>query len=161
MNEKRKPRRRESGRAPLDTLAKLVPAANSGDPDALAQLRQVLDEHPEVWRHVADLAQHAQRAQIDLAAGKDQLLRESLVRRLDELKQDLRRDSDDPLEALMVERIAISWLRAAHADLMVTRTVDVDLRQAKFLQHRANEAQRSLTSAIRELATLRKLLRDK
>jgi hypothetical protein len=59
----------------------------------------------------------------------------------------------------MIERIAISWLRATHADLMATRTLDVDLRQAKFLQHRANEAQRSLTSAIRELATLRRLLR--
>jgi len=108
---------------------------------------------------VADLAQHAQRAQIDLAAGKDQLLRESLVRKLDELKRDLGRDNGDQLEALMIERIAISWLRAAHADLMATRTLDVDLRQAKFLQHRANEAQRSLTSAIRELATLRRLLR--
>jgi hypothetical protein len=39
-----------------ERLRQLAPAAQSGDALALAELRRLLDAHPDFWREYADLA---------------------------------------------------------------------------------------------------------
>ena len=69
-------------RAPLDR-------ARDGDPEALAEVRRALDEHPEVWRQAGDLAAQVESAWIGLFIGADPTARECLTRRMAELKAGL------------------------------------------------------------------------
>ena len=42
----------------------LVKEANSGSPEALAQLRHVLDDNPQIWRAVGNLALHRRESRL-------------------------------------------------------------------------------------------------
>jgi hypothetical protein len=136
----------------------LLDRANQGDSESLPQLRAVLDAHPEIWQAATDLAGHAEDAQIALAAGENMLLRDALERKLDELKVELGRESAPPLERLLIDRIVMCWLQSWYADGVIAQARDMDLRQAAFIQDRANRAHRRFLAAIKQLAIHRKLL---
>src|SRR4051812_8117097 len=108
--------RADPSHSTVDELRGLLDRARRGDADALPALRAALDEHPGIWRHCGDLAAHAERAWIALAAGPDLLLREALGRRLTALKADLAGTNPTPLERLLVDRVAATWLQVAYAD---------------------------------------------
>jgi hypothetical protein len=139
-------------------IRELIKRAKAGDPDILPDLRRVLDSHPEVWQSVADLARHAIDAQVNLAAGQDHMLRQSLGRQLDAMKQELGHGVAGPLERLLIDRVLVTWVQAWYADAMRTASTDVDLRQAQFLEARSARAHRAHMSAIKSLATVRKTL---
>lgn len=138
----------------------LAKRAKEGDPDILPDLHRVLDSHPEVWRSVADLAGHAIDAQVNLAAGQDQMLRQSLDRQLDAMKENLGYGTAGLLERLLIDRVLVTWVQAWYADAMRTDATNVDLKQAQFLDVRSSRAHRSHMSAIKSLATVRKTLAE-
>src|SRR5262245_7998003 len=70
-------------------LESLVERAQQGDETVLPELRQVLDNHPELWQRCGDLALQAQTAWLQRVCGKDLVLRESLQRQLEQLKGEL------------------------------------------------------------------------
>ena len=51
-----------------DEFDVVVTEANDGNSEALAQLRTLLDERPEIWRQVGDLGKHAELTMIRLIA---------------------------------------------------------------------------------------------
>jgi hypothetical protein len=87
-------------------LRELARRVEQGDPAARAELRQALDETPQVWQVHANLALQAQEAWLGLAAGPDRLLREALRRNLEELQADLTGPEPSPVEKLLVGRAA-------------------------------------------------------
>ena len=72
------------GEATAEDVRLLLARAEQGDASVLAELRALLDANGEVWRRIGDLAGHAEIALIDLAAGTNLLLKESIARKLDE-----------------------------------------------------------------------------
>src|SRR5438445_399880 len=100
-----------------DELREVVQRAEQGDRSALPALRKFLDEHPAVWRQCGDLAAVAERAWLDLACGTNLALRESVMRRLEQLRAELGRETASPLEPLLVDRVVSCWLQAHHADI--------------------------------------------
>src|SRR5579871_147002 len=103
------------GRPTAEELGLLLARAERGDQGVLDELKAFLDAHPEVWHQAGDLAWHAEMALLDLAAGKNLLLKESISRKLAELKRELAPAS--PLERLLAERIAVTWLQVHHCDV--------------------------------------------
>src|SRR5690242_7446312 len=89
-------------RARLDAL---VAGADRGDPRALAGLRRMLDEHPEVWRTLGDLAAHAEQIWIAAIAGEGCLAAESIRRQVAGMKADLNGPHPTPTEELLVEQV--------------------------------------------------------
>ena len=75
-----------------------------------------------------------------------------------EVKAKLVDANTSPLESLLVDQIGICWLQAHPAGLALAQRLDLSLRQAKFLENRRDQAHRRLTTAIKGLATVRKLL---
>ena len=63
-----------------------IKLANSGDP---TQLRQTLDDNPKIWQKTGDLGLAAEYALIELISDRNQLVRESVIRKIQELKKDL------------------------------------------------------------------------
>jgi hypothetical protein len=85
----------------------LLERAEGGDRSAQPALAMLLDATPEVWRSYGDLARVAQDAWVELVAGPNLLLKESLRRKLAELKSELLPSpAASPLEQLLVERVA-------------------------------------------------------
>jgi hypothetical protein len=141
-----------------DDLDRLLDRARRGDSGALPELRAALDGRPELWRRAGDLVAHVERAWIGLVAGPDAFLAEALDRRLHDLKAELSGGRvPSPLERLLVDRVAATWLQVAHADASAAKG-DVTVRQAAFALKRQGEAHRRHLTAIGALATLRRLL---
>jgi hypothetical protein len=136
----------------------LAQRAHEGDESALPELRQLLDTYPEIWQRCGDLAWHAQTKWLQLISGKDLLVRESLQRKLDQLKAELAGTDPSPLEKLLIERAVISWLQVGYADAAYAQVKGNSSAQQQALQRRQNSAQQRHLQAIKMLVTVRKLL---
>jgi hypothetical protein len=143
----------------LERLKQLLQRAEQGDEAVLPALGLALDAHPEIWQRYGDLGKQAEAAWVQMIAGPNLLLRESLTRKLEELRAELGGTSPSPLERLLVARVLACWLQVHYAD-----TAYAQLRAASPAQHsaalkRQNAAQQRYLQAVRALATVRKLLR--
>src|SRR3954449_2279906 len=67
-------------------LRALVQQAQGGDPTALPRIREILDEHPEIWQHLGDLSALAERAWIAVLVADHPLAVEAMRRTLTEMK---------------------------------------------------------------------------
>jgi hypothetical protein len=142
-----------------EELARLLKRAEQGDHAVLPSLREALDADARLWRHYGDLAAQAEASLILLAAGKNLLLAESLQRKLKALKDELGGESPSPLDRLLVERVTATWLQTAYYDGLLTQAKGASEAQAKMLQRMQDAAHRRHLSAVKTLATVRKLLR--
>ena len=143
----------------LERLRLLLQRAEQGDEAALPALGLALDAHPEIWQRYGDLGRQAEAAWVQLVCGPNLLLRESLGRKLEELRAELGGPSPSPLERLLVARVLACWLQVHYAD-----TAYAQLKAASPAQHaaalkRQNAAQQRYLQAVKALATVRKLLR--
>ena len=73
----------------LERIRDLNRRANGGDAEALAELRNLLEENPRIGKQVVDLQKHAELALIRLASGGDALAAESMYRTVAALKREL------------------------------------------------------------------------
>jgi hypothetical protein len=141
---------REAALIPDELLA----AARAG----AASARAWLDEHPEVWRRVGDLAVQAEAAWLELICGDDDLAREMVHRVSEALRVELAGPSPPPIVRLLAERAVSARLQAYHADAMVARNRDVALPVARYLLERQDRAGRRYVAALADLARVSKLL---
>jgi hypothetical protein len=130
--------------------------ASKGDTTVLPWLRRLLDDNPALWRQAGDLARHALDALVGLAAGDSLLLRESLSRKVAELKAELA--PAGPLERLLVERVAACWLAVNHADTVFGQAHDLTPPREGQLRRRQDSAHRRFLGSLKLLETIRRLL---
>jgi hypothetical protein len=141
-----------------EDVAQLLERAEKGDVTVLPLLRRLLDESPEIWRGYGDLSLQAQGALVKLAGGDNLLMCESLMRQMAALKAELMGESSSPLEKLLAGRVAACWLQTAYYDALVAQNQKCTLAQTKLLLQQQEAAHRRHLSAVKTLATLRKLL---
>jgi hypothetical protein len=143
----------------LERLQALVKRAEQGDESALPELRVALDSNPWIWERYGDLAQQSQAAWLQLIAGPNLLLRESVERKAEQLRAELAGPGPSPLERLLVERVIACWLQTQYADAAYAQQQNPSPGQhTAALKRQAGSHQRYL-HAIKTLATVRKLLR--
>jgi hypothetical protein len=135
-------------------LKALVARADAGDGRALAGLRRFLDDHPEVWEHIGDLAARAERAWIEVIAGDDHLAVESYQRQVARMKADLNGPHATRTESLLVEQVVSCWL-AMKYDEMAAALQGGSAEQAGLRLRRAESTQRRYASALKLLVLLR------
>ena len=142
-------------------LEGLVSRALRGDREVLPALRDALDRHPALARQAGDLAARAEDAWLDLLAGQDLFTAEAVRRRLAALRAELAGPQPQPLERLVVDRIAACFLQLQYADVTYAQARDPGASVAALREmHRRQEgAERRYQAALRQLAVIRKLLR--
>jgi len=150
----------EHSAADWKALDAIIRKANEGDSKALAKLRKFLDENPQVWQHVGDMARTAEKAWITLIANGSSLAAEALQRQLAQLKQELLGESTTVVEKMLGDTVVATWL-----ELHYLRSTDADTRnrtvtQGSLMLKRLESAQRRHHSAIKNLTQIRKLLPD-
>jgi len=142
----------------IDKVKQMLERAQQGDQDVLPELRKYLDTNPTLWKEYGDLAAQVELALVELIAGNDLIRQESLRRQLTEMKTKLSETEPSFLESLLIDRITACWLQVQHADLTYAKAKGIDLDQATFMQKRLDQTNRRYLFAIKQLATVRKLL---
>jgi hypothetical protein len=143
----------------LERLQALVKRAEQGDESALPELRAALDANPWIWQRYGDLARQSQAAWLQLIAGPNLLLHESVERKAEQLRAELAGPEPSPLERLLVERVIACWLQTQYADAAYAQQQNPSPAQhTAALKRQAGSHQRYLY-AIKTLATVRKLLK--
>ena len=137
-----------------DRLAELVQRAQQGDVTALPLLREALEGDPSLWQEYGDLAAQAQEAWLQLLAGTDYLLAESVRLKLGALRQELSAEGASPLEKLLIERVVACWLQTCYSDSVYAQAKGPastpSVRQE--LMKRQDSSQRRYLAAIKQLA---------
>ncbi len=141
-----------------EELARLLQQARQGDASVLPALRQFLDKTPALWRDHGDLAARVRTLWVQLASGPNLLLAESLTRQLAALTTELAGAAPSPLERLLAERVAICWLQVSYYDGLLTQTRESPPAQVRLLRQQQDAAHRRYLTAIKTMATVRKLL---
>ena len=118
--------------SPADELRFLMDVTRRGQASFVPRLKVALDNHPETWRAYGDLDSHTHESWINLICGNDLAKRECLGRTIAAMRGELAGLSPSFLEKLLVERVIASWPAVNHADAVVARSVDVDLKQSEF-----------------------------
>jgi hypothetical protein len=143
----------------LERLQTLVKRAEQGDESSLPTLRAALDANPWIWERYGDLARQSQAAWLQLIAGPNLLLRESVERKAEQLRAELAGPEPTPLERLLVERVIACWLQVQYADAAYAQLQAPSPGQHTAALKRQAGAQQRYLYAIKTLATVRKLLK--
>lgn len=142
----------------LSALDAIVRKANDGDQKALAKLRKFLDENPQVWQHVGDLARTAEHAWITLIANGSSLAAEAVQRRLAELKSELAGDSATVVEEMLADTVLATWLEVYYLQSVEANTTKRTMMQGNAMSKRRESAQRRHLNALKQLTQIKKLL---
>jgi hypothetical protein len=147
-------------KATVEKLRTLMEKAKGGDEQAAFDLRNLLDESPDLaWRFIKGPAKMAESALIDeFTKDEDLSAKELLKHQLESMRIEVAGENSSPLERLLAERVVATWLQvqlfdAYYAFGMQSGTI----RQDEFRQKRLDRAHRRHLSAIRTLAQVRKM----
>jgi hypothetical protein len=136
-------------------IRELADRANRGSEEALARLRRLFDDCPEIWEQVGDLARHAELAWLDLVADEDRLIHESVKRHIAKMKDRLAGPHPTPMEQLLVNQAVACYLAVQHAETSLSAPGSCSPAQAAMRLRRAESAQRRYLSTLKTLARLR------
>jgi hypothetical protein len=140
-----------------DELLALTDRAQKGDKTALPDLRQLLKEPALVDALGGDLAKQAQLALINKFSGENLMLRESVTRKLELMRNELAGPNPAPLERLLIERIVACWLHLHHLEMVYAGKESISLELGLYYQRSISSAQTRYLGAIKTLALVRKL----
>jgi hypothetical protein len=155
--------RKKEGEVPGETIEKLqdlLRLAEKGEENAVPEIRQILNEHPNLAWDFVDLAKVAEDALIENMTREQDLATRELMRcQLEVMKAEIAGNEHSPLERLLSERVVVTWLEVQLFEVLYVRNMrKLSIRQADYYQKRLDRAHRRHLSAIRALAQIRKLL---
>ena len=137
-------------------LRKILERAHKGDESTLPVLHELL-KAPPMLEACGNLAKHAENALIHKFTAKDLAVREGLRKKLEALRAELAGPNPFPLERLLAERIAACWLHLYNLEMTYASRDSVSLDLGSYFQKCIDRAHKRYLSAIKTLATVRKL----
>ena len=152
----------ESGKT-VEKLHDLLRLAEKGQEDAVPEIRQILNEHPDLALRFVDVAQIAEDALIEKMTREEDLATKEIMRcQLEAMREEIAGENPSPLERLLAERIVATWLQIQLFEGLYTSGMSkssMTIAQGSFHQKRLDQTYRRHLSAIRALAQMRKLLK--
>ena len=142
-----------------EAMLQIIERAQNGDADAMPALCRLLDHVPAIREAIGGALERTVEHSIikSLGGGDNVVFREALSRKLAALREELEGASPSPTERLLVDRIVACWLQVQQADLLYAQAGSCSFAQANFHLKRQDRAHRRFLSAMRTLATVRKL----
>jgi hypothetical protein len=111
----------------------------------------------DLLQEFGNLANLAQSALARRISGKDVAIREAVMHKVDALRAELAGPAPTALERLLAERIAACWLHLHHLELVYGGKESMSLELGAYYQRSLSAAQKRYLSAIKTLATVRRL----
>lgn len=138
---------------------RLVRLSQKGDDDAAEELQRIVRHHKDIWDPYADLNRHVEATLIEMISGGEVVLKESLRSKVDDLKDSIRGKADNPIDALLVDQIMISWLELRYTHMATLQSQNGD-RDSRFWDAQYAGAYSRYLAAIRELVDIREIYGD-
>jgi hypothetical protein len=140
-----------------DGLRALFDRAQTGDVSAVPELRKLFVDRDAVDVLGGNLARDVCDKLVEKYAGKNLMVREALVRKMELLRADLAGSDASPLECLLADRIVSCWLFLHHLEALYVLKDSMSLALGDYYLRNIHRAQKSYVSAVKALATVRKL----
>jgi hypothetical protein len=137
-----------------DDFEDVVARAAAGSDEAISDLRQVLRANPAIYQVLGDLSGHVQRCLVDLVAGGCVVAKEAIQLQAEELRRELLRDADSPLERLLADQIVTTWLDVNIQQIGLAQPHEKETHRQRWEQ-RFDRAQRRHLAAVTALAEVR------
>jgi len=136
-----------------------VRKANSGDQNAIAALRTELDgaNGNAIIGVCGDLAFQAEESLLVAMLGEQEGAKTCVREKMKQMRKELGRDESSALERILIERIVATWLDLHFAELVCNQWQGGSIPEAKYKQHRIDRSHKRHLSAIKVLATVRKM----
>jgi len=132
--------------------------AKRGRKEILPKLRRLLDAQPDLWRHFGNLALQTQEAWLQLIAGPNLLMAESIRRHLEEMRQELTGPKGSPLDRILVDRVLACYVAVLYFEAHEAQQPGgQNKRWDEYRLTRQDQAHRQLLSAVKALANVRQL----
>ena len=131
--------------------------AEAGDQAALAEVREMLARPGSADILCGNIAREAVRTLVNKYAATNPVVRESVTRKLDEMRAELSGANPTPLEKLLVERVVATWLHLHHLEAIYAGKDSLSLELGSYYQKSISAAQKRYLAAIKGLAEVRKL----
>ncbi len=149
-------------RAELDDLASMLERVSTKKPKAadMEALQRHFDKDARLWRIVGNVAAHATGATIEAAYSSSALHCESTRRKIKELKEELGVGEASPIERMLIDQVALCWLRLHITETTYTNRLLADSHSTStglYWEKRLTGAQRRFTRALETLAKVRTL----
>ena len=137
-------------------LRKILERAQKGDESTLPVLHEMLKTTRWV-EACGNLARHAENTLIRQFAVKDIAVGEGLRQKLEIMRGELAGPNPSALERLLAERIATCWLHVYQLETTYAGKDSMSLELGNYYQKNIDRAHKRYLSAIKTLATVRKL----
>ena len=153
------PLSQEDGIALQSRLNSLNERANAGEPGAIEELREFLEEHPEIWETIGDLNKVSVSMWLTRLLGTESLNREAMTIGLEEWKEELLGPDPSPIERAAGDAMVTAKLSLAYAESQAG-TGGVSNAAAALRSKRLVRAQHQFNSTLKLLSNLQ-LAREK
>jgi hypothetical protein len=143
----------------LVELCKLIDKSKPKESD-LAEFRRMLRDYPDLWRSLGDMGRQAEYKLIN-SMNMPASSREAMQGGLDSLRRDLGYSAAPALERLLIDAVAVAWLRLQVLELKHAHNTgqSIGIPQADYWDRTLSAAQRRYLRAVETLARVRRLLR--
>jgi hypothetical protein len=151
----------EQSEKTVEKLHDLLRLAEKGEEAAVPEIRQILNEHPDLALRYVDVAHVAEDALIEEMTEEGDLAAKELIRcQLGAMREQIAGTNSSPLEWLLSERVVLTWLKVQLFEALYARNMPkLTMPQEEHHQKRLDRAHGRHLSAIRALAQIRKLLK--
>lgn len=128
-------------------------------PEDVQALRELFEASPDMWRMVGDMTHHALSAIVEHAAGGNTFIKESLLEGYRAICRDLGRAEASALERLLIEQVALCWMRHNDLERRYTSVTQAGqtINQADYWERRLAASQRRYLRACETLARVQRM----
>jgi hypothetical protein len=153
-----KPTTKQDKMPTQEAFKAVVDRANTGDAEALKELRQLLHDNATIWQQLGDLPKFARESMLTAIAGKNQATRESVRLAADSIFGELTTESCSPIVRLGADRVVSCWLVCHFVDMLHPIPQGATVAQKRYHLALKSSAQKRYSESLRSLATLKTLL---
>lgn len=136
-----------------------VKSANSGNKAAIAELRKELTgpNAKAILGCCGDLAFQAEESLLVAIMGQQEGLKTCVREKMRQMRIELGWNESPALERMLIERIVATWLNLYCAEVVCNQWKGGSISEGKYKQHRIDRAHGRHLSAVKMLATVRKM----
>jgi len=142
----------------LEILQGHIDRAERGDVASLPYVQRLLDARPEMAERYGDLSQRVQAKWLRLISGEDLVMRDCVMRKLNDLREKLTVESPRNVEPIMIEEVLTSWLRKYFFEVKLSENTNESLALKKHRLKEFATMQHLYERSLSSLMLVRKLV---
>ena len=151
---------REAYRDTVSKLRDLVKKAEKGTREAVPEIREILNEHPQLSWRIMDLSRLTESLFVQkMSKDEDLASKEAMKRQLASMREEIAGENPSPLERLLAERVVATWLEVQVFEGIYASSMykNMTIAQGDYHQRRIDKAHKRHLSAVKALAQIRKM----